>query len=329
MPNPTATDVHVNRPLTNISVALFQKAEGFVSARAFPNVPVDKQSDMYYTYDQGDFNRDQARQRAPGAESAGGGYRLDDQTYNAKVYAFHKDIADQIRANEDAPLDSERDATRFVSNILMIRREKLWMDAFFKGGVWTQDYDGVNAAPATGQVLQWDDANSNPIEDVSAAVLAIQAASGYTPNKLILGAPVYAALKNHPDIIDRVKYGGGNANPAMISRQALAALFEVNEILVASAIQNTADEGQTAAHSFIGGKKALLVYAAPAPAIMEPSAGYTFSWRGYLGSGSPEGNVISRFRMEHLKSWRVEGEMAVDHKVVSPVLGAFWDTIVA
>jgi hypothetical protein len=33
MPNPTAGDVHVNRPLTNISIAYMQDAAGFVADR--------------------------------------------------------------------------------------------------------------------------------------------------------------------------------------------------------------------------------------------------------------------------------------------------------
>jgi hypothetical protein len=66
-----------------------------------------------------------------------------------------------------------------------------------------------------------------------------------------------------------------------------------------------------------------LVYAAPRPSLLHPTGGYTFSWTGYLGAG-PEGNRISRFRMEHLKSDRVEIEQAFDQKLVSSVMGAFF-----
>ena len=44
MPNPTASDVHVNRPLTNISIAYTQDASTFVADKVFPNIPVAKQS---------------------------------------------------------------------------------------------------------------------------------------------------------------------------------------------------------------------------------------------------------------------------------------------
>jgi hypothetical protein len=151
------------------------------------------------------------------------------------------------------------------------------------------------------------------------------------PNTLVLGQRVMDALTDHPDIVDRVKYSGGvgNGNPAMINAQTLAALFEVERILVGRAIENTGKEGDANSHSFISGKKALLTYAAPAPSLLAPSAGYTFSWQGYLGQTNEHGIATARIPVPLLKSDRIEGEISMDHKLVSADLGFFWDTIVA
>ena len=51
MPQPTASDVHVNMPLTNISVAWMQNQQEFIADRVFPTVPVKHRSDRYYVYD--------------------------------------------------------------------------------------------------------------------------------------------------------------------------------------------------------------------------------------------------------------------------------------
>ena len=56
---PTPGDVHVDSPMTNISIAYLQAASLFVADRVFPNIPVQKQSDLYFKYDRGMFNRDQ------------------------------------------------------------------------------------------------------------------------------------------------------------------------------------------------------------------------------------------------------------------------------
>lgn len=331
MPNPTRSDVHVNRPLTNISLAFLQNADNFVAGRVFPNVPVQKQSDSYFTYDRGDFNRDEATIRAPGTESAGSGYDVSTATYNAKVYAFHKDIDDQIRANADNPLSPDREATEYVTHKLLIKREKDFVTNYFAGGVWTYDSDGNATGPtgATNEVYQWSDyTNSDPISDVRAGATSVQESTGFRPNTLVLGRAVYDKLLDHPDIVDRIKYGQSSGNVALANREIMAQLFDVDRVLIMGAIENTADDGQTNSHSFIGGKKALLVYAAPNPGVMTPSAGYTFSWNGYLGA-TQQGLRIKRMRADLKNCDRVEGEMAYDLKLVSADLGAFWDTVIA
>jgi hypothetical protein len=329
MAQPTRGDVHVNKPLTNISVAFMQAASNFVADTVFPNVPVPNVSDRYYTYDRGYFNRDEMTERAPGTESAGSGYAVDNTpTYYCKVYAFHHDVPDQVRSNADSPVQPDRDATQLVSQKALIKREKLWVARYFQPALWTFDVDGVSGVPGANQVLQWNDASSTPIEDIAAAMDAMLEETGFLPNKLIVGRQVWTALKNHPDIIDRVKYGQTPGGTAKISLQALADLFEVQQIVVMNAIENTSKEGAANNHAFIGGKKALLVYAAPSPGLQVPTAGYTFSWSGFLGAGAMGGR-IKKFRMEELESDRVEIQMAFDQKLVSADLGYFFDTIVA
>ena len=331
---PGRGDVHVNRPLTNISVAYMQRMENFISARVFPNIPVESKSDQYFTYDRGEFNRDAMEERAPGAPSAGGDYKIDTDDYAARVYAYHRDVGDQLRANQDQPLNLDREATEFVTLKGLIKRERLWVDSFFKGGVWTFDIDGGAArstsfsptVPANNDLQHWSDSASTPIEDIRLIKRYVLESTGFMPNTLVLGRPVFDALLDHSDIVGRLDRGQ-TTGPVVVMRENLAALFELEQVLIMDAIHNTAAEGATAAHSFIGGKHALLCYAAPSPGIMTPSAGYTFSWTGYVGA-SDNGVRIKRFRMEELAGDRIEGEMAFVHKRVSADLGAFFEGIV-
>lgn len=326
---PTPGDVHVNAPLTNISVAYIQSAGDFIASKVFPNIPVAKQSDRYYVYNRGDFNRDEMDLRAPGTESAGSGYSLDNTpTYFADRYSVHKDIPDEVRANADAALNPDREATVFVTTKALIKREKLFVGKYFKSGVWGTDIAGVSASPTGAQALQWSDGASDPIKNVRDAKRAIRQATGFEPNKLVLGRAVYDALVDHPEIIDRVKYGQTAGAPAKGGLAALAALFEIEDLLVMNAIENTAKEGQSAAHSFIGGKHAMLCHSAMAPGLMTPTAGYTFSWTGLMGNGI-EGNRIRQFRLEREGVDRVEIDMCFDLKVVAPELGYFFNGIVA
>jgi hypothetical protein len=315
---PTAGDVHVNTPLSMISIAYLQNATHFVADQVFPNIPVTKQSDRYYTYDRGEFNRDEMKKRAPGTESAGGSYTLDNTpTYYADVYAFHKDIPDQVRSNSDAVLNPDREATEYVSHKALIKREKLWAGKYFINGVWTNNDTTADWANITD--------GGEPISDIRTGKRTVLESTGYEPNTLVLGKQVYDVLADNPDVIERVNAGQTPGNPAMGTLMAMMTLFEIEKILVMKSIENTAIEGQTPVHSFIGGNNALLVYSAPSPGLMTPSGGYTFSWTGFTGAGD-SGGRIKRFRMEEKESDRVEIQMSFDQKLVSADLGYFFDT---
>lgn len=327
---PTPGDVHVNRPLTNISVAFIQSADNFIATKVFPTIPVQKQSDAYWSYAQAYWETDEMELRAPNAPTVGSGYGVDaTQTYFAKVWGYHKDVDDQTRANADEPLNLDREATEFVTRKALIKREVLWVAAFFTAGIWDYDYAGVSLSPGASEVLQWNDAASTPIDDVWNAKEYLLEHTGFEPNVLVLGYPVFKALVNHPDFVDRVKYGQTPGAPAMVDLPEMAALFKVQRVLVMRAIRTTSEEGASSAtRSFIGGKKAGLFYVPPSPGLMTASAGYTFVWTGYTGAGA-DGNRIKRFRMEPNAADRVEIEMAFDMKKIAASLGAFWDTLVA
>ena len=324
MPQPTTNEVHVDSILTNLSVGFMQEEEGFVADRVFPVVPVQKQSDKYFLYDKSYWYRAEMEKRAPATESAGGGFKLTTDNYYADVWALHKDIDNQTEANVDDPINLRNDATSWLSLQALLRKDKLWMSEYFTTGKWTGDQTGVAGAPGANQFQQFDQGASLPFQVIEAQRQAIKARTGYFPNKLVLGSQVWAALKNHAAFIDRIKY----TQAGFITTQMLASALEIDEVIVASGVENTAAEGATPAYSFLAGKSMLLVYAAPRPSIMQPSGGYTFAWTGLEGAGAL-GNNVSRFDIPEIKSERVELEIAFDQKLVAAELGVFFATAVA
>ena len=313
MPQPTSLDVHVDAILTNISVAYMQESYAFVASRAFPQVSVNKQTDKYFTYDQADFFRDQVQRRADGTESAGTGYGLSTASYSCDVYALHKDIGDQTRANADAPLNPDMDATRFLTQQMLIRQEVEWAAAAFTTGVW-----GTDATPST----LWDAASSTPIADVETAKNTVLTNTGYVPNTVIMSYKVMSALMDNSDIIDRIKYTSQDS----VSEELLARLFGVDRVMVMAGTYNTAAEGATASYSQIGDKDVLVAYVAPSAGLMVPSAGYTMLWNG-VSQGFGTSTAVARYRMDTLRADRIEIESAWDTKIVSSALGYFLSNV--
>ncbi len=333
MAQPTQGDVHVDALLTNISVAYIQDEKNFIAQTVFPIVPVEKQSDIYFKYTKADWFRDEAEIRADGTESAGSGYGLSTDNYRCDVWAFHKDIGDQMRANADNPLNPDRSATTFVTQRLLMRQERKWVTDFFtptaSAGtpVWATEVVGSGAANPNSYntFTPWSDfAGSDPMEDVALAKETVLSVTGQEINTGVLSYPVYRKLKNHPDFVDRVKYTSSES----ITLAMMAKWFEVDRLLISKAIFNSAPEGQTANLGFLAGKHAWFGYVNPSPALEMPSAGYVFVWKG-VSDGLGTNIGITRFRMQNIKSDRVEGEIAWANKVVASDCGYLFDYCVA
>lgn len=327
MPQPTRSEVHVNRPLTNISIAYIQRSQDFIADKVFPIVPVMKQSDRYFVYTKDFWFRTQAQKRAPASESAGGGFKVDNTpSYFCDVFAVHQDVDDQTRANSDQPIDLDRDATLFVTQQMLLRREISFTSQYIATGVWAGYLVGgvpTDFQPNVNGAGYWDSSTSNPMLDVDVLKRSVKSQTGFRPQTLVAADDVFTALRNNAAVLDRIKY----TQRGVVSEELLAMLFGLEKFLVADAVLNSAQEGQTFAGDFLVKNMALLVYANPAPSILQPSGGYIFSWQGLFGAGA-QGNRIKVFRMEHLESDRVEGEMAYAMKLVGADLGVLLKNVV-
>lgn len=307
---PTLGDVHVNGPLTNVSVAYYQDASAFVFHQAFPNVPVQQRSDKYFVWNKGDFFRLVAGVRAPGDPTRSMGMKLTTADFACENYGVHFPVADMIASNQDNPLNLERAATQAVTQQMLILQEVYWTSTFFANGVWTNQ-----STPSP----KWDAGSSTPIKDIRDQMDARHAATGLRPNTLILGPLAWSGLADNADLISRIQY----SQKGVVGTDLLKELLGLDRVLIAYGVQNTAAEGATDSMSFIAGPHALLCYAAPAPSLLAPSAGYTFSWNGYIGAAD-NGYRIKRFRNEDIASWKIEAEAAFDQKIVADDCGHFF-----
>ncbi len=246
-----------------------------------------------------------------------------------QVYAYHKDVDEQITANADVPLNLERSGAKFTARKLLLREEIQWATDFFTTSIWTGSSTGGDITPAP----TWDDPTSTPIEDVQTQQAAILVNTGFEANVFVMGFQVYQRLIRHPDVIDLIKYGAGPGNPAIANEAALAKIFSVERVVVAKAVKYTAAKTpgtEAFTGAFITGKNALLCYANPSPSLEEPSAGYRFMGKG-ISRGL--GNSIASYRIPMpwlgLETVRIESEIAFADKVVGADLGVFFSGAVA
>jgi hypothetical protein len=304
-------------------VAYLQDQSEFIATQVFPNVPVGKNSDVYFVFPKGQWFRTEARERPLGSESAGTRFDVEKSpAYNATVKALHVDVDDQLRANQDNPLDLDSASSELVTRGLLLRREKDFADKYFTTGKWTGSSTGTDIVPTT----KWNAGGSTPIKEIRAQMRAMKTKTGFRPNKFVMGEDVWDALQDNGDFLDRIAI----TRDKIVTLDLLATVLGLppGACVVAGAIQNIAIEGAPSGDDLrlLFGDSAMLCYAAPRPSLMMPSAGYIFSWTGYLGA-SADGLRMLRFRMQHLRSDRIEGEMAYDLNLVASDLGVFFSDV--
>lgn len=319
--------LHVDRYLTDFSVNYVQDAGNFIAQSCASLIGVLKQTDSFVIYDRGYFWRDEATPRPLGGRPNQVGYSISSDTYSAIEYGLEHVVDDRQRANTDAPIRLDENATVLLTQKQLIKQDRVWATNFFTQGVWSTETFGTASTPGSNQFLQFDDANSDPIGVMDEWKDVMHEKTGFMPNTLVLGADVKRKLRIHPDIADRIKYvQWGVADEAILS-----ALFEVPNVKVARSIYNAAQEGATDDFNYIVNKKAmLLAYIEPNPGIDSPTAIANFAWTGlFPGLTNAIGGVMERGRDDRAHSDYFQNRMAWDLKQVSADLGVFFNDVVA
>lgn len=316
-----------NRYLSNMSMAYFASPADWVAPAIFPICPVSLTSSYYYEFLKGDLARDQVRRKPAYGKVDPAVMGHTDHSYRCEVDQIITGI-DQIgtldyqRSNAPASIDPRRSKVRFVAEQMRLHLDVMFAKNFFHEGVWENEYEGVSASASGKQFLKFSDANFDPVHFFNERKREIRLNGRREPNKLALGYDAYIALTEHPDILERVKYTGSTANPAIVNRNVLAQVLEMQEISVFMSTYNTSDPGQEDKMDFICDPKgALLCYATPTPAIDEPSAGYIFTW-DMLGNG----NYMATDQFEGESGTHtefIEGLMAYDMRKTADDLACY------
>jgi hypothetical protein len=335
MPLLTPSSVHIDAPLTNLTLAYAQSQDAFVAGKVFPIVGVDKQSDKYYIYSRQEMNRTgDVKKLAPRTEVERIGMSVSNDNYFADVYGLGMDFDEQTLANEDASLDIRAAGAQTLTMRMLVHREEQFVTNFFSDNIWTSKYTGVASTPSTNEVIQWSDfTGSDPIINVTDAATTMQLKSGgFRPNTMVVGRQVHDALINHPDILGRLNGGATVDNTALVTKAKLAEIFEVENYYVMDSVKNIAAEGAAEDNQFIGGKSALLTYTPSTAGLMTPAAGLTFAWNSVPGVNNL-GITVESFSDDALKRQQIaemiQVKMSYDMKVTAPELGFFFKTIVA
>jgi hypothetical protein len=143
---------------------------------------------------------------------------------------------------------------------------------------------------------KWDDfVNSTPILDVDTWRSTVRSACGHYPNRGIIGAKLFDTVKNHPNILDRIKYT--NRESITVDMVGTLLNFAPGQLKLGESIK---DDGSGTLED-IWGDRLIMGYVSPVPEGADRSMynyrlsfGHTLELDGMPIAETPEYNSSTR-----------------------------------
>ena len=291
-----------NPVLTTLFVGFMHDARYFVASKMAPFFMSGLQSAAYYKWARENaLNVPKNIKRAPRTAYSRGVPMLTDDNFYCQEYGHEEPVDDGERKKYAAYFDADRAAIKRVADVFLVKREQAVRDL-------------AATLPGNAPTVHWDDPASNPFEDVEAARKHIHDQTGLECNLMNLPRSVFIALSYHPMVLDRIKY----TQKGVITADLIAALFKVDEVVVAGGIENKAPEGLAVDPDQIWGKDVYLAVADGSQDLQAPSFMRTFAWTEETG---PDGFQIKTYRDDPINSDVHRGNAYLDYKITADYAG--------
>lgn len=267
------------------AVAIAYRNGRLIADEVLPRVIVPDRSFKYLVYPKGVFLT--VPDTKVGRKSQPGRVELSATETTDSVDDFGLDDAvpnDDIAAAQTQPNlpDPLLKSAEYVTDLVLLAREKRVADLVFNAA----NYAAGNKVTLSG-TGQWSDfVNSDPVS----AILAALDSCIMRPNVLAIGRAAWTKLSTHPKICKAVF--GQNTDAGVASRQQVAALFELDDVLVGESWINTAKKGQTATPVRVWGKHAVFAYRNKnADTQRGATYGLTAQWGGRVAGSEYDKNI--------------------------------------
>lgn len=313
MPQMTTGQARVIDPILSTVAQGYKNAE-FVGDALFPIVPVDQRGGKIISFGKEDFQLYNTG-RAPGAKTGRVQFGHSAGSYALEQHSLEGLVPFEImqEANQVPGIDMGKVSVMKVSNIIALRTEKAQADL----ATTAANYAASNKATLAG-TSQWSDytGTSNPNKNIADAIEVVRAKVGKRANTVVIGAAVFAALKNHPSIIDRIKFTGRD----IVTPELLASLWNVKRVLVGDAVY--ADDAGN--FTDVWGKSVVVAYTeiGSLADMGLPSYGYTYRLRGNPAVELP-------YQDRNAKSWIYPVTDELSPVIAGALAGYLYSAVVA
>lgn len=300
----------IDQALTAIVVAY--KNTNYIADQIAPRVRVDKQEFKYSRYsDDRWFN---IPDTLVGRRSRPNEITLDatEAVSSTRDYGLDNPVPMADVNNADERFDPLGDGAALLAECIALDREQRVANRVFG----STSYAAALRSTLSG-TSQWSDPTSSPITAINDALdLPLM-----RPNTMTFGQAAWTRFRAHPEIVEAVL--GTAAKKGNVSREAVAELFEVDEVLVGSARANSAKPGQTPSLVRLWGKHLALTYRAPVQTRDTADFIKTFQWGDRVAGQWEDKDIGLRGGI------RVRAGESVVEEVVANQAGYLFQNVVA
>ena len=256
-----------------VGITLAYRNPRYIADEVLPRVPVGREEFKYWKYPEDEAFR--VPDTKVGRRSRPNEIVLTatESTASTEDYGLEDAVPNDDIRNAPANHSPVDRATVQLTEYILIDREQRVANLVFN----SSSYASANVTTLSG-TSQWSDqANSDPVDAITAALDVPLV----RPNIMVLGRAVWTKLRTHPKVVAAVKPAGAREASGVAMRQAVAELFELEEVLVGEAWINTAKKGQAASISRVWGKHCALLFR---DRTADTRSGLTFGFTAQFGS---------------------------------------------
>lgn len=291
MPQPT-NDTVISRPDLSIVVDEFRETAttGTIGLRVMPFAPMVQQSAEFPVIPKEVMLKIHKTRRGMRGAYPRSDWEFESGYYATKENGWEEAIDDRERKLYARLFDAEVVATRRATKIIDLAQEQRIANIVFNPFNFT-------ASPVTNE---WDDAaNATPVTDVNDGQMAVRSQCGMLPNALIISYSTFINLRACEQIVNRLLYTFPGLDLNRLTSAQLAAIFDIEQVLVGGAIYDSADKGQDANIADLWDNEyAMLTVLSSSSDVSEPCIGRTFRWT----EESPGETVVESYRDERVRS---------------------------
>lgn len=225
----TPISMQFDGALSNVSVQ-YQNGE-YIADQVIPPTPAAQKKGTYKVYDKAERFTIPPTIVGPKSIPNEVDWNATDDNFLCKDYGLEEFVSNEDIDNASAPIQPMADAAEFVTNLMLLDKEKQVADAVFLAA----NYATANKIDIAGA---WTTLTTDVVAQLHTGIRACFA----RPNVLVMGIDTWLKFMRNEKVIAFIK---GSLNDQSVSKEEVAKAFGLQKVFVGEARYNSAKKGQT------------------------------------------------------------------------------------